>query len=845
MNLRATRGALTSALTAAFICFLTLAGETATQKSGGPPPTAAPAAAAAARAAPTAIPIVEVATQATEVTTLLRALSLRFGPSPEIEAIHKHLAALAELLEPEIAETAVVLEEQPSLATLQGQQLEWQRNQVQTTAWLNLLTERAIQLQKALDHLTDLQETWTKTRDAAQAAQAPEPIVQQIGATLAAIEALQPTLQAHHAAVLDLQSRVAEAVAQCEAALTQIAQAQQRAMGGILSRDSLPIWSAELWKRARTTLPGRLRGIAAAFMVDLRHYLTTPSRGMPLQIVLFAALALLFCVARRHVRRWTEAGEEVSLYTTVFERPYAAALFISLLIGSSPHWQVPAMVRQLLNVLWLTPMIRLAQQGADAMLIPGLFAVGALFILDAIRQALAGAPLLEQVLLLLEGLAGIILLGWSLAFGNLRGLPAQARDTARLGAGLVLLTLSGGLATGVLGYLPLARLLVSALLGGAFLALGVYSFLRVMSGLVALAFRVWPLRLLRMVQHHRELLEHRVHRILVWLAIGAWGVRSLDYVGLLQPAQSLFGAIFSAKLERGSLSISLEDVLVFVLTVWVTTRLSALIRFVLEEDVYPRMQVAIGLSYSISSLLHYLILALGLVAGMAALGVDLSKVSVLAGAFGVGIGFGLQSVVNNFVSGIILLFERPIHVGDTVEIGNLLGDVREIGIRACKVRTRQGADIVVPNAQLVTERLTNWTLGDRLRRIDLTVGVNYGAEPQKAIAVLEEAGRAHPKVLRHPPPRALLTGYGDSSINFELRVWTDHFEDSPQIRSDLAVALYNAVQAAGMQFPFPQREVRLLHDPEAGLAEPSTTERASSPLPDERTTGQSDKLAEG
>jgi potassium efflux system protein len=175
----------------------------------------------------------------------------------------------------------------------------------------------------------------------------------------------------------------------------------------------------------------------------------------------------------------------------------------------------------------------------------------------------------------------------------------------------------------------------------------------------------------------------------------------------------------------------------------------------------------------------------------------------------------LQSVVNNFVSGLILLFERPIHVGDAVEVGNLQARVQRIGIRASVVRTLQGAEIIVPNSQLVSEQVTNWTLSDQLRRIDLPVGVNYSADPQKVIEVLEAAVTAHPRVLKNPPPKALFVEYGNSSINFELRAWTDDFDGWYQVRSELAIAIFDAVHAAGMSFPFPQREVRLLHDDEA------------------------------
>jgi potassium-dependent mechanosensitive channel len=144
--------------------------------------------------------------------------------------------------------------------------------------------------------------------------------------------------------------------------------------------------------------------------------------------------------------------------------------------------------------------------------------------------------------------------------------------------------------------------------------------------------------------------------------------------------------------------------------------------------------------------------------------------------------------------------------------------VRRIGIRASVVRTRRGADIIVPNAQFVTERLTNWTLSDKLRRIELPVGVNYGASPEMVIEVLEAVARKNPRVLKVPEPQALLMSYGDSSINFELRAWTDEPAHWRQIRSSLAVAVHEAVFEAGMTFPFPQREVRVLRDSDEATA---------------------------
>jgi potassium-dependent mechanosensitive channel len=350
------------------------------------------------------------------------------------------------------------------------------------------------------------------------------------------------------------------------------------------------------------------------------------------------------------------------------------------------------------------------------------------------------------------------------------------------------------------------------------LAIMAFTMLRVIGGLIALALRLWPLRLLRMVEHQGDLLEARVYRFLTWWTVLAWLVRYLFYLGLLDNAWSLAQALLSTKLERGTLSISLGNVVEFFLTVWLAHLLSRFLRFVLQEDVYPRIDLAPGLSYAVSSLLNYIIIALGFIAGLGIMGMDFSKVSVMVGAFGVGIGFGLQSIVNNFVSGLILLFERPLHVDDIVEVGKLQGRVRRIGIRASVIHTNAGADIIVPNSQLITDRVTNWTLSDQLRRVDLPVGVNYGADPKKVIELLEQVARAHPDVLSQPAPRALFTSYGDSAINFELRVWPRSFNLATQVKSDLATAVYDAVGAAGLSFPFPQREVRLLGDASAAPA---------------------------
>jgi potassium efflux system protein len=206
------------------------------------------------------------------------------------------------------------------------------------------------------------------------------------------------------------------------------------------------------------------------------------------------------------------------------------------------------------------------------------------------------------------------------------------------------------------------------------------------------------------------------------------------------------------------------------------------------------------------------VLLVGFLLALGALGLDFTRITILAGAIGVGVGFGLQNVVNNFVSGLILLFERPIQVGDSVQMGQLLGEVRRIGIRSSTVRTFDGAEVIVPNASLVSDQVTNWTLSDRMRRIDLAVGVAYGSDPQEVVARLREAARASAGVLSEPAPQVLFVGFGDSSLDFQVRVWTARYEEWLQTRSELGIAILTALHDAGITIPFPQRDLHLVQD---------------------------------
>jgi small-conductance mechanosensitive channel len=181
----------------------------------------------------------------------------------------------------------------------------------------------------------------------------------------------------------------------------------------------------------------------------------------------------------------------------------------------------------------------------------------------------------------------------------------------------------------------------------------------------------------------------------------------------------------------------------------------------------------------------------------------------------VGIGFGLQAIVNNFASGLILLFERPVKVGDTIQIGDQLGEVRDLGLRATVIKTYDSAEIVVPNSDLITGQLTNWTLAERRIRLKLPVGVAYGSDVEQVMALLMECAAENPKALKTPAPRVLFLAFGASSLDFELRVWIGEFTDRRIVQSDINRAIEKKLREAGIEIPFPQQDIYLRGLPEA------------------------------
>jgi small-conductance mechanosensitive channel len=265
---------------------------------------------------------------------------------------------------------------------------------------------------------------------------------------------------------------------------------------------------------------------------------------------------------------------------------------------------------------------------------------------------------------------------------------------------------------------------------------------------------------------------------------------------------SLFN-LGDSKLTIGLLlTLILSFVILFVGAEW--------IRKLIINKILSRYRLDIGTRKSIGTMVKYFLILAGIFSILQTNGLDLSAFGILAGAVGVGIGFGLQNITNNFISGLIILFEQPIKEGDRIEVGDVSGDVIKISARSTMIVTNDNISIIVPNSQFIDSQVINWSHNDRNIRFNFPVGVSYKEDPQKIKKILLEVAKNNSGVLNLPEPDVLFDEFGDSSLNFSLRVWTSEYINRPKVlKSQLYYEIFRKFKEEGVEIPFPQRDLNL------------------------------------
>ncbi len=390
--------------------------------------------------------------------------------------------------------------------------------------------------------------------------------------------------------------------------------------------------------------------------------------------------------------------------------------------------------------------------------------------------------------------------------GKIKTHDRDAKSLVSLGTKLILSISTISFLLNVIGIVQLSHLLTYGtmnVIGIGFIYFLIYKITKILI-IILLEWRI--IRNLNIVIHHKDLVKNRLF-LLTKIYFGIIYIRLiLINYDLLTPFLNAWEEFVNRSWQLGEVAISIGDFLSFFIILIVSILLAKFIKYLFGTEILVRLPLKRGVPNAIATTFYYVILMIGFFLAAFSTGIEWSKVNLALGALGVGIGFGLQNVVFNFIAGLILIYERPVQVNDIVQVNDLMGSIKEIGIRSSKVLTYDGAEVVVPNGNLISNEVINWTLSNQNKRQELRFKSSYQADPKNVMEILRQETLGIENVIDDPAPLILFEGYGDGTLEFRVLFWTN-LDVGLSTKSKVAMAIFEALQKAGFEIPTQRQTV--------------------------------------
>lgn len=704
------------------------------------------------------------------------------------------------------------------------------RNQLDN--WRSTLKKNTEETNAMKADLGDVKTMWDETLKLDREEKLPKQVKERIQTNLKEINTLNKDLTKRYNALLTRQDEMTGALIYLDEVLNTIIKTEQDYRTQIFVIDSPPIWqifsvkldtlTPEQQKMVSAeadtlTFKQSVQDIITRQNSDFKGFLKNYQANIYYHILFFVVLLLLSFYLKFDIAKWSDEKRDETIKSSlhVISKPFSASLLVSLLASGLFYSEAPENVLNYYYVLLVVPILTIVPG-----LIPGInkryfYFVGGVFVFAQVADYFSGLVILERSILLFLDILTIVLL---ITLLRSKGEIRERSPNVKWGFAFTIMRLSifllsiSALANS-LGNTTLSRIVSQGSLVMIYGGIIIYASAIILKGLFALIIQLDTVSRLNMIQNYADEVKKRTFRLIRLAGILYWLYITLS--GYL-----IFDSIFNWLVEfittewtiseKNDSSISIWNFLAFFITLWISMLVSRFVRFILQDEILTHFEMPRGVPGAISLLVKITVMTLGIIIAFGAASIDLSQITILIGALGVGIGFGLQNIFNNLISGLILAFERPIQTGDIIQIAtlNLMGEVKEIGIRASTIRTFDGAEVIVPNGNLISNEVINWTLSDQRKRQEILVGVTYGTDIAKVLEILNTVVIEQKNVLKNPAPFNIFVGFGDSSLNFRVLFWTP-FDVGMGTKSRVGIAIDEAFKKVGIEIPFPQRDLHL------------------------------------
>jgi len=760
----------------------------------------------------TSIPIPEITTQATEVNSLIlekqKNLLTESNKSVIISRTETLLFKISMLRE----DPRVHKMESLNFRNLSNLESEWSLLNSLLLGEQSDFTGQVEKFETEITLLGEMHKVWQNTLVAAEKIEAPDMVIQQIKTTIERLEHLQSSFQSDSEFLQERLVQVSRGLIFVNEILGKISIAQEVTTKKLFELNQPPIWKIFKAKEEGIVFKER-RSFIDDTLTRIKDFVNTYSLKIWLHLMLFIIILVFILFSFRNLKHFI-AGEEIpqaAAVNKIIKRPVSSVILISFLLTYILYENIPESIKLINLFILLVPVLIILNEIVKRKIRRFVYFTVVSVVLIQVHSLLYTDSLLSRIFLIFIILFGLLCLAWILQNKSVR----EYVLSLRLGklmyslASLSFVFLSIAILTALAGAVSLAEFITYATINSAALILIFYVLSLTINSIIIISLNTKSLQKLNVIRQYGDDIYKRTVRIVNVVASVLWIILTLSLFTIWDDIYQWGQRLFAKSLSIGTVFLSLGNIVVFILIIWLTLWISKLIRIIIEGEVAPKVKFKRGVPGAISLILRITIITIGFLFAIAAAGVDMSKLAILLGALGVGIGFGLQNIFNNLVSGIILAFERPIQVGDIIEIGEFWGTVKEIGIRSSTIFTFEGSEVIVPNGNLISKELINWTLTDRQRRAEVLVGVAYGTNPEKVLDILRNVTTGHPQILKEPAPLALFTGFGSSSLDFRLLFWINRADERLSIQSQMNVVVNKALQDAGITIPFPQHDLHI------------------------------------
>lgn len=766
----------------------------------------ASAAADPAKAAegPRVYTLTEVFPQSERSMTRLRQIRDELGNDRSAEFVEAELPRLKQQLENWSTTEAPTAREVRSVQQVSDLSWELEARLAQIDRWGGLLVSNADAWVSEADALGRGLANWQATR-AALKVEAPPAVRERIDEVLREIAAVQALYRDKINDLIAAQSGLADQREALSRFRKDMATVRENSAHGLFVHDSPALWNLFSRERAEPSLGDQARAGGSRFRADVVQLTGALRENLPLHLASFAALLGLALVLKwfsskpSHVQ--PSVAEQVVIDKGVFSALLLSLALVPLLyLDLGPRTVRLAVLPAMLAVLALRRAV--FPTGMRASLI---FFV-TIYLLDFMRNYLPLEWPLARLLLLVASTLGAVSLAWALIRLRRQHLPVNGLLHSL--AVLAMLIFTGSAVANLAGNLSLAEYLISPLIRLAFIAVTIRLSVVVMTTAAVMALRTPFALRSRVIQQRGAAAAGKLRGLIGVAGVILWIYLALFNLGLLTSVLQSFTSFMKTEWQVGAALISVRDLVIFLVVLLASVFASRALRLVLAEEILPRFPFPRGVPDAMVLIARYGVLLFGFLLALSSAGVDLSKVTLALSALGVGIGFGLQNVVNNFVCGLILVFEHPIQVGDYIEVGSHYGRVTRIGFRSSMVLVRDGSEVVIPNSELIGNKVVNWSLSDAISRLSIAVPVSQGADSEQVIKLLKSVADAHPDVNEQPPPRAVLSEISERGLEFSLLCWV-RTENRFGVRDELRLSIDQAFRDAEIQRPVQQADLHL------------------------------------